>query len=195
MRVSLAVPLVAMMCAGAVPLMAGDAIGQEGATGRTLFPKNWVSGYVDFAFAPPHNEPDLNRCSAAVSHLSGANTSCAAFARYIGSSYIEFRPIGKGFLHRFFVFVQPEAYMGRNIPQYLYTSSATPIALDRTQGVAFDVSRNFELRLTSHRVDWFGQYNRYLGMGDLGKNGPLSSYTTISARWYFGGYRRRDSGY
>ena len=31
--------------------------------GRLLFPHNWVRGYVDFSFAPPHNEPDLGRCS------------------------------------------------------------------------------------------------------------------------------------
>ena len=31
--------------------------------GKTFFPHNWLRGYVDFDVAPPHNEPDLGRCS------------------------------------------------------------------------------------------------------------------------------------
>ena len=31
--------------------------------GRMFFPHNWVRGYVNFDVAPPHNEPDLGRCS------------------------------------------------------------------------------------------------------------------------------------
>ena len=31
--------------------------------GRTFFPHDWLRGYMDFSFAPPHNEPDLGRCS------------------------------------------------------------------------------------------------------------------------------------
>jgi hypothetical protein len=31
--------------------------------GKTLFPHDWVRGYVEYSVAPPHNEPDLGRCS------------------------------------------------------------------------------------------------------------------------------------
>jgi hypothetical protein len=162
---------------------------------RTLFPRNWVAGYLDFAVAPPHNEPDLNRCSSSAGASGGAGAACSAFARYVGSGYMELRPVGTGQFHRVFVFLEPHAYMGRNIPQVQYTDSMSPIALERTGGVGVSVTRSFELRLTSHRVDWLGKYNHNLGTADLGKNGPLSTYATVSARWYFGGYGRRNSGY
>jgi hypothetical protein len=195
MRGTLAVSVLALTLACVAPSRAADGLLQERSTGRNVFPKNWVSGFVDFAVAPPHNEPDLNRCSSATGSIAGANTGCAAFARYVGSGYIEFRPFGTGPMHRVFVFVEPHAYMGRNRPQFQYTNAMTPIALERRQGIGVNVTRNLELRLTSHRVDWLGHYAGNLGMTDLGKNGPLSTYTTVSARWYFGGYRRRDQGY
>jgi hypothetical protein len=195
MRAIQAVSVVAFTLVCIVPAIAGDGLVQELSTQRKVFPKNWVSGYFDFAFAPPHNEPDLNRCTAATGSTVGANMGCAAFARYLGSGYIEFRPIGTGPLHRLFVFVEPHAYMGSNIPQFQYTNSIAPIALERTQGLGLDVTRNLELRVTTHRVDWLGRYAGNLGMTDLGKKGPLSTYATVSARWYFGGYRRRDQGF
>src|ERR1700737_3884536 len=46
--------------------------------GRTLFPHNWLRGYVDFSFAPPHNEPDLGRCSQSstvIVSAGGANST------------------------------------------------------------------------------------------------------------------------
>ncbi len=113
----------------------------------------------------------------------------------MGSGYVELRPIAFGSLHRVFVFMEPHAYMGRNIPQIEYTDSMTPIALERAGGIGVNVTRNLELRLTNHRVDWLGKYQNNLGVADLGKNGPLSAYTTVSARWYFGGYGRRSWAY
>jgi hypothetical protein len=195
MRGALAMSVVALILACVAPSRAADGLVQELSTDRKVFPKNWVSGYFDFAVAPPHNEPDLNRCASATGSIAGASAACAAFARYVGSGYIEFRPFAAGPMHRVFVFVEPHAYMGRNVPQWQYTNAMTPIALERTQGFGVNVTHNFELRLTSHSVDWLGHYDRNLGGADLGKNGPLSTYTTVSARWYFGGYRRREQGY
>lgn len=185
--------LFALACIPASSL--AQRLDSELSPNRTLFPKNWVGGYIDFAVAPPHNEPDLNRCSSSAGASGGANAPCSAFARYVGSGYMEFRPIGTGQFHRVFVFVEPHAYMGRNVPRFQYTDSMAPIALERSSGVGVSLTRDVELRLTSHQVDWLGKYNRNLGAADLGRNGPLSSYTTVSARWYFGGYRHHDSGY
>ncbi len=175
--------------------MAADGFREELTTGRKIFPRNWASGFVDFAVAPPHNEPDLNRCGAWAGALGTTKASCAAFARYVGSGFVELRPVATGPLHRLFVFLEPHAYMGSNIPQFQYTNSMSPIALERAAGIGLSLTRNLELRLTTHRVDWLGKYANNLGAADLGKNGPLSSFTTISARWYFGGYGRRMSGY
>jgi hypothetical protein len=175
--------------------IAADGFREELTTERKFFPSNWVSGFFDFAVAPPHNEPDLNRCGAWAGAPEVTKASCAAFARYVGSGFVEFRPVATGQFHRLFVFLEPHAYMGSNIPQVLYTNSMSPIALERTVGIGLSVRRNLEVRLSSHRVDWLGKYQHNLGAADLGKNGPLSSYATISARWYFGGYGRRNSGY
>jgi hypothetical protein len=93
---------------------------------------------------------------------------------------------------RVFLFGEPNLFLGRNVPQYRYTISASPMALDRSIGVGLDLTKNLELRLTEHRVEWMGRYRNSLGQADLGKNGPLGIYTTVSARWYFGGYRARQ---
>jgi hypothetical protein len=39
-------------------------------------------------------------------------------------------------------------------------------------------------------VDWLGRYNHNVGPADLSTAGPYGLYTTIGARWYFGGYGR-----
>ena len=85
--------------------------------------------------------------------------------------------------------------MGQNLPPTQYAYFMTPIALERSAGVGLSVTDNLELRLTNHRVDWLVRDQNYLGAGDLGKNGPFSLYTTVSARWYFGGYGRRARAY
>ena len=195
MRGSLAVSLVALTLACIPSTLAGDGSSQDPSTGRKFFPKDWVSGFVDFAVAPPHNEPDVNRCASSAGADGGAQAPCSAFARYMGSGYVELRPVCTGPFRRLFVFFEPRAFMGSNVPQFSYTASMSPIALERAEGLGVSVTRNLELRLTTHRVDWFGKYNNNLGAADLGKNGPLSVYTTVSARWYFGGYGHRVSGY
>jgi len=156
-----------------------------------LFPKGWVRGFTEFAVAPPHNEPDLGRCSADAGSFGGVNAPCTAFARFVGGGYIELQPLNTTPLRRVFLFGEPRLFFGRNLPQTLYTYSARPIALDRSVGVGFELLKNVELRLTEHRVDWLGRYRNYLGAADRGKSGPLGLYTTVSARWYFGGYRGR----
>lgn len=154
-----------------------------------FFPKGWIRGYTEFSFAPPHNEPDLNRCMSTSGHFGGALAHCSAFARFVGGGYIELRPLGAPMLRRVFLFAEPHFFLGSNVPQFHYSFSAAPMALDRSMGVGVALPKNFEIRLTQHRVTWMGRYERNLGRADLGKNGPFGSYTTVSARWYFGGYR------
>src|ERR1700761_4702995 len=114
-------------------------------------------------------------------------TFCQSFCeRSRLSGCIELQPMGAGPLKRFFLFTQPEMFLGKNVPQFAYTASATPIAFATLIGVGVQLPKNFELRLTNYHVDWFGRYNSYLGKADMGKNGPLGLYTTVSARWNFG---------
>ncbi len=149
-----------------------------------FFPKDWVRGYLDFAVAPPHNEPDLGRCNS-------QGPPCTAFARYVLSGYIEVQPFGRGPLKHLYAFAEPRAWFGKNIPQTLYTWSWQPLALERVIGLGYELPKNFELRLTNHAVSAFGQFNHSLGPTDAGPGSPLGLYTTASVRWYFGGYGRR----
>ena len=161
--------------------------------GRTFFPHNWVRGYVDFDVAPPHNEPDLGRCSPVGSVIvaaGGANSNCNAYARYLLGGYLEVLPFGKTTARHLFVFFTPTFSFGNNVPQFKYTASMAGIALDRSVGVGFELPKNFELRVTQHQVDWLGKYNNNVGIADLGTSGPYGLYTTIGARWSFGRYVR-----
>lgn len=186
--------LMFVICAGIS--VSGTALGQsilqaDKTTSRTLFPKGWVRGYTEFSVAPPHNEPDLNRCSASAGSYGGAGDPCSAFARFVGSGYVELRPFGSSGLRRVFLFAEPSLFLGSNVPQFHYSASAAPMALDRSIGLGVALTRNLELRVSQHRVEWLGRYQRQLGVADLGKTGPLGQYSTVSARWYFGGYRDR----
>jgi hypothetical protein len=165
--------------------------------GRTLFPHDWLRGYVDFSFAPPHNEPDLGRCSpsaAVILAAGGANSTCNAYARYLWSGYLEVQPFGKTIARHFFVFFTPTFSFGNNVPQYKYTASMAGIAFERSVGFGIELPKNFEFRVTQHQVDWLGRYNHNLGLADLNTAGPYGLYTTIGARWYFGGYGRSREG-
>ena len=156
---------------------------------RTFFPHNWVRGYADFEVAPSHNEPDLGRCTFPQPASAGGTAStCAAYARYLYSGYIEFQPLGRTLARHFFLFFEPKFSFGRNIPQLTYTASMAPIAYDRSIGVGFQLPRNFELRATQHQVDWLGRYGRSLGAADLHTNGSYGLYATFGVRWSFGGY-------
>ena len=161
--------------------------------GRTFFPHNWVRGYVDFDVAPPHNEPDLGRCSPVGSVIvaaGGARSNCNAYARYLLGGYLEVQPFGKTMARHLFVFFTPTFSFGNNVPQFKYTASMAGIAFERAVGVGFELPKNFEIRVQQHQVDWLGKYNHNVGLADLGTSGPYGLYTTIGARWSFGGYGR-----
>jgi hypothetical protein len=165
--------------------------------GRMFFPHNSVRGYTDFSFAPPHNEPDLGRCSPShtvIASAGGASSPCNAYARYLWSGYLEIQPFGKTFARHAFVFFAPTFSFGNNVPQFKYTASIAGIAFERAVGLGIELPKNFEFRVTQHQVDWLGKYNTNNVGGpaglDLGTAGPYGLYTTIGARWYFGGYGR-----
>jgi hypothetical protein len=170
---------------------AQDATASQVENPHKVFPKNWVRGYVEGAVAPPHNEPDLNRCQADSGQFGGSSAPCSAFARYVWSGYVELQPLGTSQLRRLFVFIEPHLFLGRNVPQFQYSISATPMAFERALGVGIELPKHFEIRLTRHQVDWIGRYSQQLGIADLGPNGPLGHYATVSVRWSFGGYGRR----
>lgn len=163
--------------------------GEHSAQARTFFPKNWIRGYTDFAFAPPHNEPDLGRCMFPQPASAGGRAStCTAYARYLLSGYVELQPFGRTAARHFFFFYEPKMSFGRNLPQSLYQESMEPIAYDRSLGLGFQLPRNFELRATQHQVDYLGRYAKFLGPADLRTSGPYGLYSTFSVRWTFGGY-------
>lgn len=166
----------------------------EASRSSALFPRNWIRGYTDFAVAPSHNEPDLGRCMfpQPVS-AGGAASQCTAYARYMFSGYMEIQPLGQTFARHLFLFFEPRFSFGRNIPQLSYEESMEPIAYDRSIGAGYQLPRNFELRLTQHRVDYLGRYSRLLGPADLRTTGPYGLYTTVSVRWTFGGYARNGA--
>jgi hypothetical protein len=165
--------------------------------GRLLFPHNWLRGYVNFDVAPPHNEPDLGRCSpvsTVIVAAGGANSNCNAYARYLLGGYLEIQPFGKTLARHLFVFFTPTFSFGNNVPQFKYTASISGIAFERAVGFGIELPKNFEFRVTQHQVDWLGKYNHGVGLADLGTAGPYGLYSTIGARWYFGGYGRAREG-
>jgi len=163
---------------------------------RLLFPKNSLRGFTEGGYFPSHNEADLGRCASWAGVYGGANASCAAFSRYFLGGYVEFQPFGRKLgplpLHRVFLFVEPQAFFGRNVPQFNYTQSFSPIALERTLGITFAVRKNLEVRMFQHQNDWLGRYRHYLGPADLGPDGPYGRYAGFSTRWYFGGWGRQQ---
>jgi hypothetical protein len=184
--------------AGVAFAMAGGLLAQQqsaaAADGATLFPENWVRGYVDFQVAPPSNEPDLGRCAAFTTQY-GPSAPCAAFARYMVGGYMEVQPFGRGFLRRVFLYAQPLLSMGNNVPQISYTASADPIALDSSLGMGIELSKHFEFRAVRHEIYWLGRYNHYLGFADVGPGGLYGKFSTFGARYYFGGFGRDHSGH
>ena len=162
--------------------------------GRTVFPHHWLRGYIDFQVAPSHNEPDLGRCSpASASNFGGASSTCNAYARYLWGGYLEVQPFGRTIARHAFLFFTPMFSFGNNVPQFKYTASMAAIAYERSVGLGIELPKNFEFRLTQHQVDWLGRYKHNVGPADLGTAGPYGLYTTIGARWYFGGYGRSQA--
>ena len=169
--------------------------------GRMFFPHDWVRGYVDYEVAPPHNEPDLGRCTQShtiIIAAGGANSPCNAYARYLLGGYLEIQPFGKTLARHLFLFFTPTFSFGNNVPQFKYTASMSGIAFERAVGIGFELPKNFEIRVTQHQVDWLGKYKNPIGTGtpglDLGTSGPYGLYATVGARWYFGGYGRSREG-
>lgn len=157
------------------------------AANRTFLPHNWFRGYATIEFALPHSELDLGRCSPSTAQVGGATASCAAFARYLLSGYLEAQPFGRTPLRRIFLFASPRSYFGNNVPTVSYTSAFTPIAFENLYGVGIELPRNFEFRVVQHTVYWMGRYTNYLGSADRGFTGPNGLYTTVGVRWHFGG--------
>ena len=188
------------------PSAVSQTIANEGVTSTSysvqvspssyFFPRNWVRGYTDFAVAPSHNEPDLGRCMFPQPSIAGGMAShCTAYARYLFSGYLEVQPLARTPLRHLFFFFEPRFSFGRNIPQVSYEESMEPIAYERSIGAAFQLPRNLELRLTQHQVDYLGRYGHSLGPADLRTTGPYGLFTTVSARWTFGGYGRTGAPY
>ncbi|MGH9710314.1 MAG: hypothetical protein ACRD37_07195, partial [Candidatus Acidiferrales bacterium] len=68
-------------------------------------------------------------------------------------------------------------------------ASMAPLAWERTMGLAIQLPKHFELRITNHGVTSFSPFDQSLGAFDSGPNKePLGIYNTIGVRWYFGGY-------
>src|SRR5258708_9127370 len=156
--------------------------------GRLLFPHNWVCGYVDFSFAPPHNEPDLGRCSPSstiIVSAGGPNSPCNAYARYLWTGYLEVRPFGKTFARHAFVFFTPTFSFGNNVPQFKYTYSMAAIAYERAGGTGIELPKNFEFSVTQHHLDWLrrSKTNARGATGlSLGTDRPDGMYTNIVTR-------------
>lgn len=159
-----------------------------------FFPRNWIRGYTDFAVAPSHNEPDLGRCMfPQPANAGGTASQCTAYARYLFSGYLEVQPLARTPFRHLFLFFEPRFSFGRNIPQLSYQASMEPMAYDRAVGAAFELPRNFQLRVTQHQVDYLGRYSGSLGPADLHTTGPYGLYATVSVRWTFGGYGRNGA--
>jgi hypothetical protein len=161
---------------------------------RSFLPKgNWIYGYVEWDFAPPHNEPDPNLCAANSGNFGGKNATCNAFARYLIPSEIYVRPFGKTALRRIKVFYDGTFIFGKNVPQYLYTWSWDGIGWEHAWGGDFYIGKRFDFRLTQHFLITNFRSSP-LGPGYLGPNGPWGRYFTIGVRKYFGNPKVLDEG-
>jgi hypothetical protein len=192
--ISVATPPTATQSAATAPAPRPPSWGVP--EGRMFFPHNWLRGYVDYVVAGPHNEPDLGRCTQSqtiIKMAGGATSPCNAYARYLLGGYLEVQPFGKTFARHLFIFFTPMFSFGNNVPQFKYTASMDAIAYDRAVGIGLELPKHFEIRVTQHQVDWLGKYRNKIidpsvpGL-DLGTSGPYGLYSTIGARWYFGGY-------
>ena len=155
---------------------------------RTLFPRNFLRGYLDFQVAPPHNEFDLGLCTPGGETAPGASQRCAGFARFMWSGYIELQPFGRGPLRRGFLFIEPKVFGGANVPQQSYTASPSLILLERTVGIGIELPWRFELRGAQHQSSLLGRYGANPSAVTLRGDGPYGMHATVGVRWYFGSY-------
>jgi len=154
---------------------------------------NWIYGYGEFDFAPPHNEPDPNFCAADAGNYGGVNSQCNLFARYLLGGQVWVRPFGKTALRRVKIFWNPTMAFGKNVPQYLYTYSWQGIGMENQWGADIYLGQRFDFRLTQQFLfDRFG--SRPLGPAYLGPNGPWGRFFTIGVRKYFGNPKVFDEG-
>jgi hypothetical protein len=154
---------------------------------RMFFPKDMLWGWAQVDVAPPHNEIDPNLCAGNAGQYGGANAPCSMFARYMLSGMLEVRPFGRTQLRRFMVFGAPTFLFGKTIPQTLYTWSPDAIGIEHSWGVGIYIGKGFEFRVTQHFLfDRLGARDTYLGIADLGNNGPWGRYATVGVRKYFG---------
>jgi hypothetical protein len=161
---------------------------------RWFLPKgNWIYGFVEWDFAPPHNEPDPNLCAANSGDFGGANATCNAFARYLIPAEVYVRPFGKTALRRVKIFYDGTFIFGKNVPQYLYTWSWDGIGWERAWGADVYLGRRFDFRVTQHLL-LQNFRSSPLGPGYLGPNGPWGRSFTVGVRKYFGNPKVLDEG-
>jgi hypothetical protein len=156
-----------------------------------FFPKSSFGGDVEFDFATPHNEWDLNRCAASAGAPSngGVNAPCTAFARAALGTHIQFKPINIGPFRRLYVFASPRSFFGDNLPQTRYSMSLNAIGMEGEYGLIYVLPRGFEAVGTQHpKMYWFGKYQKPLGAADL-SNSPYGQFNSIGVRWKFGTFR------
>ncbi|HXY52120.1 MAG TPA: hypothetical protein VEI01_21915 [Terriglobales bacterium] len=179
--------VVAVLLTGVLPAFAQETRQPAVSGERLFFPRNVIWAWAQFDIAPPHNEVDPNLCAANAGNYGGKDAPCNAFARYMLSGYVEFRPFARTPLRRLMFFGAPTFLFGKNVPQTLYTWSWDGIGWERSWGLGIDFGRGFEMRVTQHFLfQRFGARDRYLGPADLGLNGPWGRYNAFGVRKYFG---------
>jgi hypothetical protein len=185
--------LLSAACAAQTTENAAAKPGGAAVEERLLFPHNSVRGFLDFEFAPPHNEPDLGLCAPHEGPLVPGVPNCAAYARYVWSGYVEIQPFGRTPLKRLFLFAAPKLFGGDNVPQLQYTASPSAILWEETLGAGISLPHRLELRLTHHRTHLLGRYGDHPNTLVARPDGPYGLYTTVGVRWYFGGYGHASS--
>jgi hypothetical protein len=158
-----------------------------GTDDRMFFPHDMFWGWAQFDLAPPHNEIDPNLCAGNAGQYGGVNAPCSLFARYMLSGILEVRPFGRGQLRRLMIFGAPTFLFGKTVPKTLYTWSPDAIGIEHSWGAGVYIAKGFEFRVTQHFLfDRLGARNKYLGIADLGNNGPWGRYLSVGVRKSFG---------
>ena len=151
-----------------------------------FFPRDMFWGWAQFDLALPHNEIDPDVCAGNAGQYGGVNAPCSMFARYMLSGMLEVRPFGRGELRRFMVFCAPSFLFGRTTLRRFTHGPRMRSGLN-TPGVGIFIAKGFEFRVTQHFLfDRLGARDTYLGVADLGNNGPWGRYMTVGVRKSFG---------
>jgi len=178
-------------------LYAGVALRWYSGWGPRPANQRFLRGYAEFELDPPHNERDLGRCASSAGDYGGAEAPCGAFIRYTLGGYAEYQPferkVGPLPLQRLLFITEPRFFFGRNVPQFRYSASTEPVLFESSIGVAVNLPKSFEFRVTEHRNVWLGRNGGNLGTADLGRTGPYGHFASFGLRWYFGGWGRSPS--